>query len=52
MGDMGVMRVLAVTEDGVETHPAAVVEALLADPGTLLWMDLLPYAISSARARN
>lgn len=37
---MGGMRVLAVTEDGVETHPVSAVEALLADPGILLWVDI------------
>src|SRR5690242_15124114 len=37
---MGGMRVLAVTEDGVRTHPASAVEALLADPGILLWVDI------------
>jgi len=37
---MGDIRVLAVTQDGVEIHPVSEVEALLGDPGTLLWVDI------------
>jgi hypothetical protein len=33
---MSDIRVLAVTQDGVEIHPVSEVEALLRDPGTLL----------------
>jgi len=37
---MGGMRVLAVTEQGVETHPASAVASLLEDPDILLWVDI------------
>src|SRR5690349_4185849 len=37
---MGGIQVLAVTAGGVEIHPVSDVEALLADPGALLWVDI------------
>jgi Mg2+ and Co2+ transporter CorA len=37
---MGGMRILAVTQDGVETHPMSAVKGLLDDPGILLWVDI------------
>src|SRR3954462_1412547 len=37
---MGGMRILAMTEHGVETHPTSAVKGLLDDPGILLWVDI------------
>jgi magnesium transporter len=37
---MGGMRVLAVTEAGVESHPVSAVKELLDDSGILLWVDI------------
>jgi len=34
------IRVLRLTDDGVETHPVSAVEALLADPDALIWVDI------------
>lgn len=37
---MGGIRVLLLTENGVETHPVSAVEALLAQPDALIWVDI------------